>query len=89
MILRTENEAGDFPLVVEDRALDDRFLFEREDQFDGLPSDVKDYVYRRLHDVLSGADQSAPFSGLAASERKVIGEILADTKPDFVAAAGR
>jgi len=56
--------------------------------FDGLPSSVRDYVYGRLGEVLSGDDQSATFSDLMPEERRAILEILTDTKPDFVSSLG-
>ncbi|HET6882349.1 MAG TPA: hypothetical protein VFI31_19445 [Pirellulales bacterium] len=49
--------------------------------FDGLPKVVKDYVYRRLHEVLTGKDQTSDFARLSASDRRAILEILIDTKP--------
>jgi hypothetical protein len=52
-------------------------------QFDALPGPVKEYVYRRLWDVLSGADASADFSHLTDRTRRAIVEILLDTKPDL------
>ena len=51
--------------------------------FDGLPVSVRDYVYQRLGEVLSGNDQSETFNDLPPAERKAILEILTDTKPDF------
>ncbi len=53
--------------------------------FDALPSDVRAHVYRRLHDVLIGADRRAVYSHLTADERRAILEILRDTKPDLPA----
>ena len=49
--------------------------------FDALPAPVKDHVYRRLHDVLSGHDQSPAFARRTAAERTAILEILRATKP--------
>ncbi len=48
--------------------------------FDALPGEVKDYVYRRLWDTLTGpqADQEAPH--LSADDRQAIVEILRETK---------
>lgn len=57
--------------------------------FDGLPSSVKRYVYRRLREVLSGTDQSPAFAHLSASDREAILAILQDTKPDFAAFAAK
>ena len=50
---------------------------------DALPTEAKDYVYRRLGEVLSGRDTSAAFKHLSTSERHAILEILRDTKPDL------
>lgn len=54
------------------------------DSFDALPPRVKQYVYRRLRDVLNGKDTNPQFSRLSADDRTAIREILEDTKPDFV-----
>lgn len=54
--------------------------------FDAMPQVAKDYIYRRLHDVLIGQDQSSDFARLSAADRRAILEILADTKsglPDY------
>ena len=53
------------------------------DSFDSLPALVKQEVYRRLSDVLSGSDQDAQFEHLSSADRTAIREILADTKPGF------
>jgi hypothetical protein len=49
--------------------------------FDGLPKPARDYIYRRLWEVLSGQDTSERFARLSASDRRAILEILRDTKP--------
>ncbi|HUE13178.1 MAG TPA: hypothetical protein VMR25_03335 [Planctomycetaceae bacterium] len=49
--------------------------------FDALPGEVKDYVYKRLWDVLSSEDTSKDFAHLTAADRQTIIEILRDTKP--------
>jgi hypothetical protein len=51
--------------------------------FDGMPDSLKNYVYRRFREVLSGEDTSPDFAHLSAEDRKAIFEILKDTKPDF------
>lgn len=48
--------------------------------FEALPVPVKDYVYRRLWEVLTGKDTSKSFAHLSAADRKAILEILCDTK---------
>ncbi|MEI8381541.1 MAG: hypothetical protein WCJ09_15545 [Planctomycetota bacterium] len=54
--------------------------------FDELPTEARDLVYRRLWEVLSGADQSKAFSHLSPADRTAIREILIATKsglPDY------
>src|SRR5262249_53739144 len=51
--------------------------------FAGLPGPVKDYVYRRLWEVLTGKDTGADFAHLSAADRQAILEILRATKPDL------
>jgi hypothetical protein len=53
--------------------------------FDALPAPVKDYVYRRLWEVLSGQDTSAEFAHLSAADRRNVLEILRATKADLPA----
>lgn len=53
--------------------------------FDTLPIDVKDYVLRRLHQVLIGRDSSRDFEHLSEADRRAILEILRETKPDLPA----
>ncbi len=53
--------------------------------FDGLPGSVKEYVYRRLWEVLSGQDTSADFAHLSAADRRAVLEILRETKPGLPA----
>jgi hypothetical protein len=49
--------------------------------FDGLPTEARDAMYRRLWDVLSSAAPSARYSHLSAEDRAAIVEILIATKP--------
>jgi hypothetical protein len=49
--------------------------------FDALPDAVRDAVYRRLHDVLTGAPAGPRFRALNAGDRRAIVEILRETKP--------
>jgi len=51
--------------------------------FDAMPAGLKEYVYRRFREVLSGEDTSADFVHLSDTDRKAIFDILKDTKPDF------
>ncbi len=52
--------------------------------FDGLPQPVKDYVAKRLNQVLSGEDQTPAFSHLSPDDRRNIRQILQETKPGFL-----
>jgi hypothetical protein len=49
--------------------------------FDALPGPVKDYVLRRVWDVLSSKESSADFAHLSATDRRTILEILLATRP--------
>ena len=51
--------------------------------FDALPPIVRDRIYRRLWEVLTGADQTSLSGRLTADDRKAVYEILLDTKPDL------
>jgi len=54
--------------------------------FDGLPKVVKDAIYRRLWEVLTGQDTSDEFAHLSGADRTAIREILRDTNrglPDY------
>jgi hypothetical protein len=49
--------------------------------FDAIPQPAKDYVYRRMFEVLSGREQGPEFASLSAEDRRAILEILVATKP--------
>jgi hypothetical protein len=48
--------------------------------FDAMPPPVKEYVWRRLWDVLTGKETDAAYAHLAAEDRRAILEIVRDTK---------
>jgi hypothetical protein len=48
--------------------------------FDAMPEVVRERVYRRVYDVLSGADQSKAFERLSPADRQAILEIVLETK---------
>jgi hypothetical protein len=50
--------------------------------FDALPDAATDIFYRRLNEVLTGADTSEDFAHLSAADRTAILEILRATKLD-------
>lgn len=51
--------------------------------FDGLPAAIKDRLYSRLLEVLTGEDHSKKFSHLTIADRTAILEILRETKQDL------
>ena len=53
--------------------------------FDALPPPAKEAVYRRLHQVLSGADAAPKYARLSAADRGAVREILRETKPGAAA----
>jgi hypothetical protein len=44
---------------------------------------MKSCIARRLHEVLTGEDQTPPFAHLTPEDRRNILEILQATKPDL------
>ena len=48
--------------------------------FDGMPEYVREGVYRRLYEVLSGKDQNPKFAKLSAEDRRNVLEIVRETK---------
>jgi hypothetical protein len=53
--------------------------------FDALPSEMREYVLKRLWEVLTGKDTHKDFTHLSAADRKAIREILVATKPNLPA----
>ena len=51
--------------------------------FAELPKEVKDYVFKRLNEILTGKDTSEPFAHLSVGERGAVLEILRETMPGF------
>jgi hypothetical protein len=51
--------------------------------FASLPAEVKSYVLRRMHEIVSGQDTSEKFAHLSSEDRQAIDEILTDTLPDW------
>lgn len=51
--------------------------------FDALPRPAKDYVYKRLIQVLDGKETGEGFDRLTPAQRQGIVEILRETKPEF------
>jgi hypothetical protein len=51
--------------------------------FDHMQSAVRERIYRRLYEVLSGKDSSAKYARLSAQDRTAILQILRETKPNL------
>jgi hypothetical protein len=51
--------------------------------FAALPAEARDYVLRRMWEVLSGKDQSAPFAHLSPADRAAVLAILRETLPNL------
>jgi lysyl-tRNA synthetase class I len=49
--------------------------------FDGMPAVVRERVYQRLYEVLSGKDQGKKFAGITSADRQAVLEIVRATKP--------
>jgi hypothetical protein len=49
----------------------------------GLPDAARDYVYRRLREILTAQDPGKKFSHLSVSDRAAVAEILRATKADL------
>jgi hypothetical protein len=51
--------------------------------FDALPSPVKQAIYARMADILSGRDSRRAYASLRSEDRRAVLEILRDTKADW------
>lgn len=51
------------------------------ESFDALPPELKEFVYRRLWEVLADDEGPVDFASLRRSQRRAIVRILAETKP--------
>ena len=49
--------------------------------FDGMPDVVRERVYQRLYEVLTGKDKSQTFAGISPADRQAVFEIVRATKP--------
>jgi hypothetical protein len=48
-----------------------------------MPEVVRERVYQRLHEVLTGQDKTKTFAGISPVDRQAVLEILRATKPDL------
>jgi hypothetical protein len=53
------------------------------ESFDALPSEMKNYLWRRLDQILSGRDRSDAYINMATEDLRAVFEILRQTKPEF------
>ncbi len=53
--------------------------------FDGLPQEMRSYLWMRLEQILTGRDSNEPFASMAEPDRIAVLEILRDTKSEFKA----
>jgi len=53
--------------------------------FDALLPEMKTYLWRRLHQILTGQDRSATYATMSSRDRQAVLEILLETKPEFAA----
>ena len=53
--------------------------------FDALPAEMKNYLWPRLQQILTGQDRSATYATMTAEDRSAVLEILRETKPEFAA----
>jgi hypothetical protein len=51
--------------------------------FDAMPEVVRDRVYHRLHEILTGQDKTKIFAGIPAADRQAVLEIVRATKPNL------
>jgi hypothetical protein len=48
-----------------------------------MPDVVRERVYRRLYDILTGQDKGKTFSGISPTDRQAVLEIVRATKPNL------
>jgi hypothetical protein len=53
--------------------------------FDGMPDMVRERVYQRLYDILTGKDKSQAFAGILTTDREAVLQIVRATKPKLPA----
>jgi hypothetical protein len=53
--------------------------------FEALPEEAKAAIYRRMWQILSGAERNPKYARLTTADRRAILEILSETKKDLPA----
>lgn len=51
--------------------------------FDNMPDVMRQYVWKRLDEILSGRDRKGLYESMSDEDRKAVMEILLETKPEF------
>jgi hypothetical protein len=51
------------------------------ESFDSIPDKMKEHIYQRLWDILTGKDNTPEFQKISSSDRQAILEIIIETKP--------
>jgi hypothetical protein len=51
--------------------------------FEAMPDVVRERVYQRLYDILTGQDKGKMFAGISAADRQAVLEIVRATKPNL------
>ncbi len=53
--------------------------------FEGLPAVMKNYLWKRLDQILAGKDGRPAYASMDANDRRAVREILIVTKPEYAA----
>ena len=48
-----------------------------------LPQEMRNYLWHRLEQILTGQDRSGTYATMALQDRLTVLEILRETKPEF------
>ncbi len=51
--------------------------------FEALPQEMKEYVWKRLSEILTGKEPKGKYPNLTTEDQQAVLEILLDTKPEF------
>ena len=51
--------------------------------FDNMPEVMRQFVWKRLDEILSGRDRTGLYESMSDGDRRAVMEILLETKPEF------
>ena len=51
--------------------------------FDAIPKEMKDYLWKRLYEILTGLDHAPRYRGMSSEDRRNVMGILLETKHEF------